>query len=185
MRNGWGWMLLVMSGATTLWGASFDRDAIRLNNRGVARMSQQFTQRAADDFAAAFQKDPRLAQAAINDGIALLTLQKLNGAEKVLDEAIALDPSNAQAWYNLGLVQHANADPAAALASFQKAASIDPKDADSLYFEGVCYQDTRQSVDGHRPGSATLLSHPAGSRTSSARCRVHRSTQQDTCSPDS
>lgn len=144
MRNGWGWMLLVMSGATTLWGASFDRDAIRLNNRGVARMSQQFTQRAADDFAAAFQKDPRLAQAAINDGIALLTLQKLNGAEKVLDEAIALDPNNAQAWYNLGLVQHANADPAAALASFQKAASIDPKDADSLYFEGVCYQDMRQ-----------------------------------------
>ena len=146
MRSGWGWMLLVLSGVTTLWGAEprFDRDAVRLNNRGVARMSQQFTQRAADDFAAAFKKDPRLAQAAINDGIALLTLQKLNGAEKVLEQAIALDPHNAQAWYNLGLVQHANANPAAALVSFQKAAGIDSKDADSLYFEGVCYQDMRE-----------------------------------------
>lgn len=146
IRSGWGWMLLVMSGATTLCGAQphFDREAIRLNNRGVALMSQQFTQRAADDFAAAFKKDPSLAQAAINEGIALLTLQKLDTARKALEQAIALDPNSAQAWYNLGLEQHADAEFTAALASFQKAASIDPRDADSLYFEGVCYQDLRE-----------------------------------------
>jgi len=36
----------------------------------VALMGQQFTERAAQTFAQAFQKDPKLAQAAINEGIA-------------------------------------------------------------------------------------------------------------------
>ncbi len=115
-----------------------------MNNRGVALMSQQFTQRAADDFAAAFKEDPRLDQAAINQGIALLVLQKLDGAKKVLQQAIALDPNDAQAWYNLGLAQRADDELNAALASFQQASRLDPRDADSLYYEGACYQELRQ-----------------------------------------
>src|ERR1700679_1270083 len=43
-----------------------DADAVRLNNRGVAQMGQQFTEKAADTFAAAMKQDPKLAQAAIN-----------------------------------------------------------------------------------------------------------------------
>ncbi|MGA9588157.1 MAG: hypothetical protein WBQ95_22695, partial [Terracidiphilus sp.] len=58
--------------------ARFDADAVRLNNRGVALMGQQFTEKAEQSFAEAFKKDPKLAQAAINDGIALLTLQKID-----------------------------------------------------------------------------------------------------------
>jgi hypothetical protein len=38
-------------------------------------MGQQFTEKAEQSFAESFKKDPKLAQAAINDGIALLTLQ--------------------------------------------------------------------------------------------------------------
>jgi hypothetical protein len=64
--------------------ARFDAEAVRTNNRGVAQMGQQFTERAADSFAEAFKKDPKLAQAAINDGIALMTLQKLDEAKKAL-----------------------------------------------------------------------------------------------------
>ena len=64
--------------------ARFDAEAVRLNNRGVAQMGQQFTERAADSFAEAFKRDPKLAQAAINEGIALLTLQKLDEAKKAL-----------------------------------------------------------------------------------------------------
>src|ERR1700690_988005 len=79
----------------------FDAEAIRLNNRGVALMGQQFTERAAESFAEAGRKDPKLAQAAINEGIALMTLQKLPEAQKALQTALALDPENAQAWYNL------------------------------------------------------------------------------------
>jgi len=122
----------------------YDAEAVRLNNRGVAEMSQQMSERAGASFAAAFQKDPRLAQAAINEGIALLAQQKLDEATKYLQQAIALDPSSAQAWYNLGLAQHAANDLESALVSFQQAAKIDPRDADSTYFEGVCYQELKQ-----------------------------------------
>jgi tetratricopeptide (TPR) repeat protein len=121
----------------------FDVEAVRLNNRGVALMSQQFTQKAADAFADAMKKDPRMAQAAVNEGIALLTLQKLDEAKKALQTAIALDPNSAQAWYNLGLAQHIGDEMDAALASFKRAVKADPRDADSYYFEGVCYADMK------------------------------------------
>jgi len=122
----------------------FDAEAVRLNNRGAAEMSQQFTERAVASFAAAFQKDPKLAQAAINEGIALMALQKLDEAKKALQAGIALEPGSAQAWYNLGLAEHAGNELEPALASFQQAVKIDPRDADSFYFEGVCYQEMKQ-----------------------------------------
>ncbi|MFZ1083459.1 MAG: FG-GAP-like repeat-containing protein [Terracidiphilus sp.] len=127
------------SGAQT----RYDAEAVRLNNRGVAEMSQQFTDRAAASFAAALQKDPKLAQAAVNEGIALLYLQKPADAETYFQQAIALDPASAQAWYNMGLARHAANEVEPALASFQQAVKIDPADADSYYFEGVCYQELK------------------------------------------
>jgi len=122
----------------------YDAEAIRLNNRGVALMGQQFTERAAESFAAACKKDPKLAQAAINEGIALMTLQKLPEAKRALQTALALDPGSAQAWYNLGLAQHADNELDAALASFQQAVKFDPRDVDSYYFEGATYQEMKQ-----------------------------------------
>ncbi len=124
--------------------ARFDAEAVRLNNRGVAQMGQQFTERAAETFAAAFQRDPKLAQAATNEGIALMALQKLEEAKKAFRQAIGLDAASAQAWYNLGLAQHAGNELEPALASFQHAVKLDPRDADSYYFEGVCYQEMKR-----------------------------------------
>ena len=121
----------------------FNADAVRTNNRGVAQMGQQFTERAEGTFAEAFKKDPKLAQAAINDGIALLTLQKLEEAKKVLHAAIVLDSNSAQGWYNLGLAQHAGNELEPALESFQHSVKADPRDADSYYFEGVCYSELK------------------------------------------
>src|ERR1035437_6282534 len=139
-------LALFMTTATAAGAqARFDAEAVRLNNRGVAQMSQQVTERAATSFAEAFQKDPKLAQAALNEGIALMAQQKLEEAKKALQQAIALEPNNAQAWYNLGLAQHAGNELEPALASFQQAVKIDPRDADSTYFEGVCYQEMKQS----------------------------------------
>ena len=142
----------LLFGSSALCGAQvaatvhrhFNVDAVRLNNRGVALMGQQFTEKAEQSFADALKKDPRLAQAAINDGIALLTLQKIEDAKKVLKEAVALDPTGAQAWYNLGLAQHANNELDDALKSFQQAVKLDPRDVDSYYFEGVCYREMKQ-----------------------------------------
>src|SRR3974390_3240807 len=81
----------------------FDPEAIRLNNLGVALMGQQSTQKALDSFATAFKKAPKFAQAAINEGIALLALQQLDKSKELLRQAVAVDPANPQAWYNLGL----------------------------------------------------------------------------------
>jgi tetratricopeptide (TPR) repeat protein len=127
-----------MAASANAASARFDAEAVRLNNRGVALMGQQFTERAAATFSEAMKKDPKLGQAAINDGIALMTLQKLDEAKQALHSAIALDPNSAQAWYNLGLAQHAGNELDDALKSFQRAAKLDPRDADSYYFEGVC-----------------------------------------------
>ena len=127
-------------------GASdrFNPEAVRVNNRGVALMGQQFTEKAEQAFAEAFQKDPKLAQAAVNEGIALMTLQKIDEAKVALQKAIALDPNSPQAWYNLGLAQHANNELDDALKSFQQAVKLDPRDVDSYYFEGVCYRELKQ-----------------------------------------
>ncbi|HVX57521.1 MAG TPA: tetratricopeptide repeat protein, partial [Candidatus Saccharimonadales bacterium] len=119
-------------------------EAVRLNNRGVAQMGQQFTEKAADSFADAMKADPKLAQAAVNEGIALLALQKLDGAKAALQKGIALDPKSAQAWYNLGLAQHAGNELDAALKSFQEAVRLDPRDVDSYYFEGVCLAELKE-----------------------------------------
>src|SRR3569833_2707904 len=122
----------------------FDADAVRLNNRGVALMGQQFTEKAQEAFAESFHKDPKLAQAAVNEGIALMTLQKIDEAKAALKKGIALDPGNPQAWYNLGLAQHANNELDDALKSFQESVKLDPSDVDSYYFEGVCYRELKQ-----------------------------------------
>jgi tetratricopeptide (TPR) repeat protein len=137
-------MVFVAMTVTAGAQARFNAEAIRLNNRGVALMGQQFTEKAEQSFAESFKKDPKLAQAAINDGIALLTLQKIDDAKKALQAAIAIDPNNPQAWYNLGLAQHADNELDDALKSFQQAVKLDPRDVDSYYFEGVCYRELKQ-----------------------------------------
>jgi len=131
---------VVVAGAQT----HFNADAVRLNNRGAAEMSQQLTERAAASFAEAFKKDPKLSQAAINEGIALLYLQKPEDAMKYLQQALSLEPGNAQAWYDLGLAQHAGYQLDAALNSFTQAVKADPSDADSYYFLGNCYVEMKQ-----------------------------------------
>jgi tetratricopeptide (TPR) repeat protein len=137
-------MLLLAAAATARAEAKYDPEAVRLNNRGVALMGQQFTQRAATSFQVALKKDPKMAQAAINNGIALMTLQRLDDAKKAFQQALALEPKNPQTWYNLGLAQHADNEIDGALASFQQAVKFDPRDADSYYFEGVCYGELKQ-----------------------------------------
>jgi tetratricopeptide (TPR) repeat protein len=124
--------------------ARFDAEAVRLNNRGVAQMGQQLTERAAATFGESFKKDPRLAEASINQGIALLYLQKIDEAKAALQNGLKLAPASAQGWYNLGLAQHDDNELAPALESFQHVVAIDPQDADSYYFQGVCYQQLKE-----------------------------------------
>ncbi|MGC9197995.1 MAG: FG-GAP-like repeat-containing protein [Acidobacteriaceae bacterium] len=156
------WLLLFLpaSVAMAAVGAQTKLEAIRLNNRGVALMGQQFTERAEAAFAQAFKMDPTFAQAAINEGIALLTLQQRSAAEQVLRQAIALDGDSPQAWYNLGLAQHSGNDLQQALASFQRASALDPQDTDSLYFEGACLAEMNQFAEAAAVFQRVLAVNP-------------------------
>jgi Tfp pilus assembly protein PilF len=138
----------------------YNAEAIELNNRGVAQMGQQMTERAAASFAEAYKKDPKFAQAAVNDGIALLALQKLDQAKEMFKQAIALDPKSAQVWYNQGLAQHAGNELELALGSFQQAVKLDPRDADSFYFEGACYQEQKEFEKAVAAFEAALVVNP-------------------------
>ena len=124
--------------------ARFDAEAVRLNNRGVAQMGQQLTERASASFADAFKKDPRMAQAAVNEGISFLYLQKIDEAKTALQNGLKVDPSSARGWYNLGLAQHDANELEPALESFQHVVAINARDADSYYYQGVCYQQLKQ-----------------------------------------
>ncbi len=157
------------------------KEAIRLNNRGVALMGQQFTDKAAAAFTDAFATDPHMTQAAINKGIALMYLQKLPDAEVALKAALKLDPESAQAWYNLGLAEHSNNETAAALASFQNAFKYDPHDADSYYFAGVCFSEMNNYAQSITMFKSALAIQPLHA---SAEFAMARALQRTGDTPD-
>jgi tetratricopeptide (TPR) repeat protein len=114
-------------------------EAGRLNNVGVALMNQQVTDKALAKFEEARKADPSAVIPVLNEGIALLYLQKLPEAETVLKQAAAMDPDNAHAWYALGLTHLDAGTPKLAIDDMQHVVKIDPADPDAHYFLGSFY----------------------------------------------
>src|SRR5208282_6460669 len=79
-------------------------EAARLNNLGAAYMNQQLFEKGLKCFQQAAELDSKLGIARLNEGIALLNLQKIDEAKAVLDDSLKQDPKNPNAWYNLGLL---------------------------------------------------------------------------------
>src|ERR1700722_3892137 len=90
-------------------------EAARLNNIGVAYMNQQLFEKALKSFQAAAANDPSLEVVAVNQGVALLNLQRLDEAKALLEKAAKSKPKDAHAWYNLGLFYKNSSDGAAAV----------------------------------------------------------------------
>src|SRR3989449_3341223 len=111
-------------------------EAARLNNLGVAYMNQQSFAKALK----AFQD----AAARLNQGIALLSLGRVDEAKEFLEEAVKRDPADPHAWYNLGLLHKNTSNAQAAVDAFRRVTEIDPNDADTWYFLGSAYSLTRQ-----------------------------------------
>jgi lipoprotein NlpI len=116
--------------------ASSEREAARLNNVGTALMNQQLLDAAATKFDAAYHLDPHLTVAKLNQGIALLYLQKLAEAEQALKLAAAQTPENPRIWYVLGLLYRSTNEPQKGLDVLRRAVAIDPNNADIHYFLG-------------------------------------------------
>jgi tetratricopeptide (TPR) repeat protein len=114
-------------------------EAARLNNLGTALMGQQFLDRAVGTFAAAVKADPSLTLAKVNEGIALLYLQKTSEAEALLESAATEDPKDPHVWYSLGLLYRNENEPEKALAAFQKVAALKSFDPDTHYMVASVY----------------------------------------------
>lgn len=120
------------------------RDAIRLNNLGVASMNQQKFEEALERFTQAEAADASLVQANENRAIALTALQRYEEAQAVLDGLVEADASNARAWYNLGLIHKTLGGAEASLAAFQRAAELRPSDPYAHYFVGLMASQLQQ-----------------------------------------
>jgi Flp pilus assembly protein TadD len=114
-------------------------EAARLNNLGTALMGQQFLDRAVITFAAAAKVDPALTMARVNEGIALLYLQKSTQAEPLLEAAAAEDPKDPHTWYALGLLYRNQNQAEKALNAFQKTEALKPDDPDTHYMVASVY----------------------------------------------
>ncbi len=110
--------------------------AAQLNNLGTARMNQQRFDDAEINFAAAFHADSKNFTMEINQGIALLYLNKRTEAAAALQDAAMHDSKNVRAWYCLGLLQLRSGKTLDAVQDFQRAVALRPLDADPHYMLG-------------------------------------------------
>src|SRR5579872_2031094 len=119
-------------------------DAARLNNLGCAYMNQQLFEKSLKYFEDAAAADPNLHVAKINQGIALLSLARVDPAKKILDAAAKEDPKDPHVWYALGMLEKNSSDPQAAVDDFKRVIEIDDSDADTWYFLGTVYSQLKQ-----------------------------------------
>src|SRR5256885_4943160 len=119
-------------------------EAARLNNLGCAYMNQQLFEKGLKYFEDATAADPNLHVAKLNQGIALLSLARVDPAKKILEEAAKGDPKDPHVWYALGMLEKNSSEPQAAVEDFKRVIEIDDSDADSWYFLGTVYSQLKQ-----------------------------------------
>jgi tetratricopeptide (TPR) repeat protein len=119
-------------------------EAARLNNLGCAYMNQQLFEKGLKYFEDAAAADPNLHVAKLNQGIALLSLARVDPAKKILEEAAKDDPKDPHVWYALGMLEKNSSDPQAAVDDFKRVIAIDDSDPDTWYFLGTVYSQLKQ-----------------------------------------
>lgn len=135
----------VKGGSGSVPSASDREAAVRLNNFGAAYLGQQRTEDAIHMFERAHALDPNLDVVVLNEGIALLTDQKVEPARKILVDFTVHHPDDVRAWYNLGLLYKGSGQAAQALAAFEHAAQLAPDDADVFYFVGATAAQAKEN----------------------------------------
>ena len=71
---------------------------------------------------------PNVAEAHGNRGVALMTLGRLDEAERALRRSMELDPRRAEPWYALGNLKASQDEHQAAFEAFLRSLEIDPRD---------------------------------------------------------
>ncbi len=124
--------------------ASNPIEAARLNNLGCAYMNQQLFEKGLKNFQDAFALDPNLHVARLNQGIALLSLARIDPAKQALEEAAKNDPKGPHVWYNLGMLEKNSSNPEAAVEDFRRVIAIDDSDPETWYFLGTVDSQLKQ-----------------------------------------
>src|SRR5260370_36557647 len=112
-------------------------------------MNQQLFEKGLRHFDDAAALHPNLKVARLNQGIALLSLARVDAAKKALDEAAKAVPADAHkkdphVWYALGMLEKNSSEPQAAVEDFRRVIEIADSDADTWYFLGTVYSQLRQ-----------------------------------------
>src|SRR5207248_2375430 len=111
-------------------------EAARLNNLGCAYMNQQLFEKGLNYFQDASAADENLSVAKVNQGIALLSLARIDAAKQILDEAAKKNPKDPHVWYALGMLEKNSSNPQSGVEDFKHVIEIDDSDADTWYFLG-------------------------------------------------
>jgi tetratricopeptide (TPR) repeat protein len=119
-------------------------EAARLNNLGCAYMNQQLFEKGLKNFQDAAALDPNLRVARLNQGVALLSLGRVDAAKEILEAAAKADAKDAHAWYSLGMLEKNSSDTQAAVDAFRRVIELDDSDPDTWYFLGTVYSQLKQ-----------------------------------------
>jgi tetratricopeptide (TPR) repeat protein len=82
---------------------------------------------------AILKRDPQVAEAYYNRGVARMQLNQLEGALADFDKAIEINPKDPDAWNNRGLIYNRQGKPGDAVSNFSRAIEID-----SAYGKAYC-----------------------------------------------
>ena len=136
------------------------REAARLNNLGAAYMNQQLFEKGLKSFQEAAALDPELQVAALNQGVALLNLTRIEPAKALLEAAVKKNPGDPHAWFSLGLLYKNSDNPQGSVDAFRHVTEIDPNDADSWYFLGAASAQLKQYPQAIDAFQRTLKLNP-------------------------
>ncbi len=133
-----------------------------MNNLGVAYLNQQRFKQALDYFEKAATLNGGLAAARLNQGIALMHLQRYDESRALLLAVTEKQPRNARAWFNLGLLYKSRGEAEPALQAFERVARLDPDDPDTHYFRGLLHaqrQSYEAAIDAYQQALRLNPSH--------------------------
>jgi tetratricopeptide (TPR) repeat protein len=119
-------------------------DAARLNNLGCAYMNQQLFEKGLKAFTDAAALDPNLRVARVNQGIALLSLGRVDAAKEILAAAAKNDAKDPHVWYGLGMLEKNSSEPQSAIEDFRRVIEVDDSDSDTWYLLGTVHSQLRQ-----------------------------------------
>jgi tetratricopeptide (TPR) repeat protein len=135
---------LLIAGMRTQPSPATRESAYRANNLGVAWLEQYNFGNAAASFREALQRDPNLAIARLNLGVALFYGGDAKAARTELEAARTALPGRAEPDYVLGLIARADDRPEDAIAAFGRVRAIDPSDPGAATNLGQLYLQQRE-----------------------------------------